>query len=319
MSEKVYEAQAFIMNTNVEQKIIGDNANEIYCAAVKELHRLENMMSFYREASEVSLLNRKAGRESVKLSKEMMFVLQQAKHYSLLSKNAFNIMLSPLIQLWRKAGENNKMPTTDDIEQTLTLCSDDNLLLDIDDNMAYLTKKDCMIDLGGIGKGYAADICCDIYKAMGAISAFINLGGNVKAIGNRADGSQWTIGIQHPDKSRGNCYCVIMCSDVSVVTSGGYERYQEIDGVKYHHILDGVTGYPSATDLKSVTVLSHSSTQADALSTAAFVMGLKKGVDLIYESECVGALFLTDSNEIYMTKGMRQYLKLLERFSCYEV
>ena len=228
-------------------------------------------------------------------------------------------MLSPLIQLWRKAGEDNKVPSNDDVERTLTLCSDDNLLLDIDKDTAYLTKKGSMIDLGGIGKGYAADICCDIYKAMGAASAFINLGGNVKAIGNRADGSPWTIGIQHPDRPRGNCYCAIMCSDVSVVTSGGYERYQEIDGVKYHHILDGVTGYPSATDLKSVTVISHSSTQADALSTAAFVMGLVKGTDLIYESGCVGAIFFTASNEIYMTKRIRQYLKLLERFACYEV
>ena len=319
MSEKAYEAQDFIMNTNVEQKIIGDNANEIYCVAVNELHRLENIMSFYKEASEVSLLNRNAGLESVRLSKEMIFVLQQSKHYCQLSQNAFNIMLSPLTQLWKKAGEWNEMPSNDEIKRTLTLCDNDNLLLDIANNTAYLTKKDCMVDLGGIGKGYAADICCDIYKAMGAESAFINLGGNVKAIGNRADGSQWTVGIQQPDKPRGSCYCAVMCSGVSVVTSGGYERYQEIEGVKYHHILDGATGHPSESHLKSVTVISHNSTQADALSTAAFVMGLEKGVDLIYESGCVGAIFYTASNQVFMTKGIKQYLKLFERIACYEI
>ena len=248
-----------------------------------------------------------------------MLVLQQSQRYSLLSKSAFNIMLSPIIQLWRKAGEKNVLPSNDDIERMLTLCNDENLLLDIAEDMAYLKEIGCMIDLGGIGKGFAADICCDIYKAMGASSAFINLGGNVKAIGNRADGSQWTVGIQHPDKPRGNCYCAIFCSDVSVVTSVGYERFQEIDGIKYHHILDGTTGYPSDACLKSVTVISYNSTEAEALSTAAFVMGLEVGVDLIYESECVGAIFFTTSNEIYMTKGIKQYLKLYERLACYEI
>ena len=307
------------MNTNVEQKIFGDNSSAIYNTALKELHRLEEMMSFYKETSEVSLLNRQAGKEAVKLSEEMMLVLQRSQYYSLLSESAFNIMLSPLIQLWKKSGKKNKLPFDKDIDDALKLCSNDNLVLDASDDTAYLTQEGCMVDLGGIGKGFAADVCCNIYRDMGATSAFINLGGNVKAIGNRVDGKQWTVGIQHPDKPRGNCYCAIMCSDLSVVTSGGYERYQEIDGVRYHHILDGGTGYSSKTDLKSVTVISQSSIQADALSTAAFVMGLKKGIELVYTSKCLGAIFFTLSNEIYMTKGVKQHLKLLEKLTCYEV
>ena len=307
------------MNTNVEQKIFGQNSNEIYNATVKELHRLENIMSFYRDASEVSLLNRCAGENPMMLCKEMMFVLQQAKYLSKLSDGAFNILLSPLIQLWRKSGEKNKIPTYDEIKNVLAFCGNENLILDATKDTAYLTKKDCMIDLGGIGKGFAADICCDMYKNMGAVPAFINLGGNVKTIGNRADGKQWTVGIQHPDKPRGNCYCAIMCSDLSVVTSGGYERFHEINGVKYHHILDAATGYPSESSLKSVTVISESSIQADALSTAAFVMGLEKGVEVINKSDCYGAVFFTASDEIYLTKGVKQNIKLIERLTCYEI
>jgi len=319
MPEIIYEAQDFLMNTNVEQKIFGDNSSAIYNTALKELHRLEEMMSFYKETSEVSLLNRQAGKEAVKLSEEMMLVLQRSQYYSLLSESAFNIMLSPLVQLWKKSGKKNKLPSDKDIDDALKLCSNDNLVLDASDDTAYLTQEGCMVDLGGIGKGFAADVCCNIYRDMGATSAFINLGGNVKAIGNRVDGKQWTVGIQHPDKPRGNCYCAIMCSDLSVVTSGGYERYQEIDGIRYHHILDGGTGYPSKTDLKSVTVISQSSIQADALSTAAFVMGLKKGIELVHTSKCLGAIFFTLSNEIYMTKGVKQHFKLLENLTCYEV
>ena len=141
MANNSYEAQDFIMNTNVEQKIYGDNAGEIYYAAVEELNRLENMMSFYRDTSEVSLLNRRVGQEVVTLSNEMMLILAQAKHYSSLSKNAFNIMISPLIQLWRKAGRENELPSNEDLERALALCDSDNLFLDTDNHTAFLKKK----------------------------------------------------------------------------------------------------------------------------------------------------------------------------------
>ena len=319
MAEVVFEAQDFLMNTPVEQKIFGNSPDVIYDVAVKNLNTLENMMSFYREASEVSLLNRHAGKAAVKISDELMLVLEQSQKFSMLSENSFNILLAPIVQLWKKSGTENKMPTHDDIQKTLTLCGHENLILDRTKGTAYLKKKGCMIDLGGIGKGFAADVCCDIYKDMGATSAFINLGGNVKALGNRPDGTQWVVGLQHPDKPRGDCFGAMLCSDQSVVTSGAYERYQEIGGVKYHHIIDGKTGYPSESDLKSVTVISENSMQVDALSTAAFVLGLEKGLDLIYNSDCTGALFFTTANEIYLTKGLKQKLKLFERLTCYEI
>jgi thiamine biosynthesis lipoprotein len=211
------------------------------------------------------------------------------------------------------------MPSDGEIQTRLTLCKNENLIINPVDNTAYLQKKGCMVDLGGIGKGFAADVCCDIYRDMGASSAFINLGGNVKTVGTRPDGTDWAVGLQHPDKPRGNCYGSIMCSDLSVVTSGAYERYQEINGAKYHHIIDGKTGYPAETDLKSVTVISQISMQADALSTAAFVLGLEKGLDLIYNSNCIGAVFFTTTNEVYLTKGMKQFFKLFERLTCYEI
>jgi len=127
------------------------------------------------------------------------------------------------------------------------------------------------------------------------------------------------VGLQHPDQPRGKSYGAILCADQSVVTSGAYERYQVIDGRKYHHIIDGRTGYPSASDLKSVTVVSENSMQADALSTAAFVMGLRKGTDLIDQASCTGAVFFTAANEVYLSKGMKQHFRLLERFPCYEL
>jgi len=317
--ESGHEAQDFIMNTNVKQKIFGKNARAIYTEAIKELHRLEQVMHFYKGTSEVALLNRYAGEKAVKISEEMMLALQQSMDVSLLSDRYFNVMLAPFVQLWRSAGQKNKLPSTDEIQRILSLCDPHDLVLDVANHTAYLKKKETMIDLEGLRKGFAIDACCDIYQKMGATSAFINLGGDVKAIGNRLDGAPWMIGVQHPDRPKGTNYCALMCSDLSVVTSGGSKRHQEVNGKKYHYILNGKTGYPSESDLKSVTVLSKRSTEADAISTAAFAMGLERGVNLIYRSECVGAIFLTTSNEIYTTKGVKQHLRLLEKMTHYEV
>lgn len=317
--EQFYEAQDFLMNTTISQKIHGNLSGEIYDRAIIELQRLEDLLSFYRETSEVSLLNRRAGKPAVKISEELLFILQQAKKYAQLSENAFCVSLAPLVQLWRRSGAAQELPSPDDISHSLTLCENDNLELNEEDHTARLRTGGAMIDLGGIGKGFSADRCCDIYKDMGAVSAFINLGGNVKTIGTRPDGKPWVIGIQHPDKPRGACYGTILCSDRSAVTSGGYERYQEVNGTKYQHIIDGRTGCPADSGLKSVTVLSESSTQADALSTAAFVLGLQKGLELVCDADCIGAVFFTCAQEVYLTKGVTPYFRLLEKLNCYEV
>jgi thiamine biosynthesis lipoprotein len=286
--------------------------------SLEKLHTLENMMSVYRDGSEVSMLNRFAGRTAVNVSDELMTVLEKAHEIMRISEGAFNIMLAPVVRLWRKAGAENKLPSAEIIKQVLQLCKSENLVLDNSKGTAYLNKKECSIDLGGIAKGFSADVCCDLYREMGASAAFINLGGNVKAFGNRQDGKQWAIGLQHPDKPRGDCYAAIMCSNQSVVTSGNYERYREINGEKYHHIIDGKTGYPAESNLKSVTVISQNSMEADALSTAAFVMGLENGLDLIYRSNCT-AIFFTAADEIYITKGTKQRFKLFENLPCYEI
>ena len=319
MKESVYETQDFLMNTTVEQKICSVSPEIIYLASLEMLKDLENMMSFYRELSEISLINKSAGVKPVKISSRLMFILEQSKMYMVQSEGAFNILLAPLIQLWRKSGLENMLPSQEDIQKAQKLCKPENLILDKNEQTAFLKMNGCKIDLGGIGKGYAADACCDIYSEMGAASAFVNLGGNVKTLGVRPDNKEWIVGLQHPDKPRGNCYGAVMCFNQSVVTSGAYERFQEINGTKYHHIIDGKTGYPSQSDLKSVTVISKSSIQADAISTAAFVLGLNRGIDLVYKSKCLGAVFLTKTDQIYLTKGIKQHIKLIENLPCYEI
>jgi len=315
------ETQNFLMNTVVEQKVCGEDPLSAAQKAVAEILRLESLLSFFDANSDVSRINQAAGREAVRISGETMMILQAALSCSEASKGAFDITLAPTIDLWRRCGEKGSIPSQEAIEAALSASGYHNLELDTESCSAYLRKQGCMIDLGAIGKGYAADRCIEVYKSFGVRSAFVNLGGNVKTIGTSPAGKPWSIGIQHPDKPRGVFFGALESIDQSVVTSGAYERYFEAGGCKYHHIIDALTGQPSTSGLKSVTVVCPHSMLADCLSTAAFVMGLHEGLSLIRDHNEAGALFVTENNSIYLTKNLISQFKLQPNsgLDCYVV
>jgi len=250
-----------------------------------------------------------------------MQVLNMAMKYAEISGGGFDITLAPVIDLWRRCGKQHILPRPSDISYALSISGYHNLRLDRNDKTAFLLKNDCSVDLGAIGKGFAADQCIEIYKSEGVQSAFINLGGNVKALGHNPKNLAWTIGIQHPDRSRGIFFAAVDITDQSVVTSGAYERYFKIEGKKYHHIIDNKTGYPCQSGLKSVTAICRSSAQADAVSTAAFVLGLDKGLRLISMIDDTDAVFFTDDNKVYITKYLqsRFHLQKNSELDCYAV
>ena len=158
------------------------------------------------------------------------------------------------------------------------------------------------IDLGGIGKGFAAQTVRRCLQKQGIQSAVLSLGGNVTLLGSKPDGADWTVGLQDPQTD--GCFGYVSASDVSVVTSGGYQRYFEENGKRYWHILVARTGMPADTGIRSVTVVSADDTLADGLSTALFVMGLDRAAQFWRESRDFEAVFLLDSGEIYVTQGL---------------
>lgn len=316
------EVQDFLMNTVVEQKIFGDVSVDVYKKAVDEVRRLENMMSFFIADSEISKLNRMAGKGNIHISPEVMYVLKKAYEFSEMSHGAFDITLAPVIDLWRHTGKFFKLPDKREITELMKYVGYKYIKVDEGSAMAGLEKQGCAIDLGGIGKGYAADVCIDLYKSMNIMSAFINFGGNVKTLGKKPDGSDWVVGIQCPDKKRGSKFGVVLVSNKSVVTSGAYERCFSVDGIRYHHILDYRTGWPSDSELESVTLVCENSTKADILSTAVFVLGLEEGLELIKKFDEVDAVFVTKDKKIYLTKGIRQNFYLLKdnsEYTCFAV
>jgi thiamine biosynthesis lipoprotein len=207
--------------------------------------------------------------------------------------------------LWADAVKKSEPPGEADIVKTLPLVGHNALLLDPHKMTAGLERAGQSVDLGGVGKGYAADKVLDVFRSYGISSAFVNLGGNVAAMGAKPDGSQWHIGIRHP-REENSLVGVVSVADRSVVTSGDYQRYFiGKDGKRYHHILDPYTGYQAESGLASATVVANGSAAADALSTALFVAGMQKGVGFLDSFPGAEAVFVGQDLSVYATKGLQ--------------
>ncbi|MFZ5595996.1 MAG: FAD:protein FMN transferase [Bacillota bacterium] len=293
------------MGTVVYQKIYGDNARPAYRKAALEIDRLEKLMSFFIEDSDVSRLNSAAGNGRVKVSHETLYVMEKSNDFAKLSKGAFDITIGPVVKAWREMSKQSKPPSRHKINKLLKLVGHTSLITDKNTGEACLERKGQAVDLGGVGKGFAADRVVGIYKELGVKSAFVNLGGNVMVVGRKPGQKPWLIGIQHPRAPRGVKIGVIMAQDVSVVTSGDYERFYHIKNKKYHHILDPRTGFPADSGLISTTIVCENSLKADVLSTACFVLGLEEGMALANRMGGAEALFITKHKDIYITEGLK--------------
>ena len=167
------------------------------------------------------------------------------------------------------------------------------------------------IDLGAIAKGFAADELSRIVTQAGITHALIDIGGTISAVGKRPDGKRWNIGIRDPRVRQGQPVISAPIESRSISTSGSYERYFEQDGVRYHHIIDPATGYPVRNNLIAVSVFSNSATDADALSTACFVLGYEKAVKLLAELPDTEALFIFDDNSVRTTGDLEKNIVIL--------
>ncbi len=260
-------------------------------------HEYERLLSKTFEGSDVWRINH-AGGEPVEVSEATAEVLALALRISALSDGAFDITIAPAVALWDFTGARNALPDARALEEAVARVDYRKLMLE--GNLVALPAG-MQIDLGGIAKGYIADRVADHLRARGVKSGLINLGGNVIALGTKPEG-RWKIGIQDP--AGGPMYKVaVSAEDISVVTSGTYERGFDLDGVRYHHILDTATGYPVQNGLSSATVIAAESALADALSTAIFSLGIERGAALIEGYPGAEAIFITDAGEVILTSG----------------
>ena len=289
---------AIYFDTVISIKIYDSQDTDILEQCFTFCEDFEQTISRTIETSEISQINNSKG-NPVEVSDTTIELLEKGIYYSELTNGAFDISIAPLIELWDFKNNPGNVPDENDIQEALTHVSYKNIL--IEGNTVTLLDPDMSIDLGGIAKGYMADQLKDYLLSEGVESALIDLGGNILAVGSKPDNSNYTIGIKKPFKD-GEMVSTESINDISVVTSGCYERYYEVDDVIYHHILDTNTGYPCDNNLYGVTIFSDKSVDGDALSTSCFALGLEEGQKLIKSLDGIDALFVTDTYEIIDTR-----------------
>lgn len=302
---KIAHSTNYGMGTLITNKVYGEKAEEALKAALKETERLEGVLSRFIFNSEISRINNSAGISSIKVSNETYEVLSRAVEFSRCCHGCFDVTVGPLVTLWALAKDKSKPPEESSINKILPLIDYTDLVLDPCEKSVYLKKKGQSIDLGGIGKGFAADLILEVFGEHEVTSAFTNFGGNVAAIGSKPDGAPWSVGIRHPRKVNG-LIGVVSVVNKSVVTSGDYQRYFiDGSGKRYHHILDPKTGYPSESGLISVTIVADKSMAADAISTILFIAGMDKGIEVLKSFPGTEAVFIDTNLTIYVTKGLK--------------
>ncbi|MFC7680530.1 FAD:protein FMN transferase [Paenibacillus sp. GCM10028914] len=301
----------YIFDTIVQVKVYDSRITDQHFNEIEELlQTIDAEMSRTNSKSELHKVNDNAGIKPVQVSEQTFNVIQKAYDYSKLTEGRFNLAIGPLVSLWNIGNEDAHVPDQSEITKLIPLSQYDQIELNPDTREVYLKQKGMIIDLGGIAKGYSADVIAKYLTDNGFNSAIIDLGGNVLALGQKPGGRSWTIGIQDPDLSRGNPIGNLKVENKTIVTSGIYERFFEQDGKYYHHILDSETGYPVDNNLSSVTILTEKSIDADALSTSLFSMGLEKGLEFAEQLDHIEALFITKDKKVYITSGMDEVLEM---------
>ena len=287
-----------VYQVNEIEKLYGQFREE---AAIRKNRSEKNRMDFQI---------REDGSLACEISRELYDILERGLHYGEVSGGAFDITIAPVSSLWDFKGEGKEVPREEKIREAVGKVSYQKIRLE--EGRVVFRESGMALDLGGIAKGYIADALKEYLTENGVESGIINLGGNVLCIGKKPGGEPFRIGVQQPFADRNETVAAVRAEDLSVVSSGIYERYfQDGEGGLYHHILNPKTGYPYDNDLMAVTILSEKSVDGDGLSTTCFSMGLERGMDFIDSLEGVEAVFIDDHLVVEVSSGLEDVFQLL--------
>lgn len=277
------------------------------------IEEIQWRMTINESDSEVSLVNAAAGDHAVRVSPDTFEVIQIGLEYARRTNGAFDPTIGPLVKLWNIGSAAERVPTESEIEDVLPRIDYTLVELNPDNFEVYLPLPGMVLDLGGIAKGYAVDEAARILQEAGIEHALVDFGGDVYTIGTRTNGNRWRIGIQDPvNTARGRFVGILEQSGRSVVSSGDYERFFVENEVRYHHILDPDTGYPTRNGLVSVTIQAPNAMTSDAISTGAFVMGLDAGMALVESLPDTEGVFVTEDKDVYLSSGLDGSFRLVE-------
>ena len=307
MTGTIQTQKMFFAMGTVNTITIFEEADEALSAAKDCVKELDRKLSAYSHDSEISDVNRSAGISPVAISKDTFSLIKHSVMYSQLTDGCFDITSRPLSQLWKNAMKCGEFPDSSDISSVMKTVGYKDIILDSASRTVMLRQKGQQLDLGAVAKGYAADKVRKLLLTYGVKNAMINFGGTVINIGQSR-----RIGIQKPFSPNGKTFASLEVPDgKAVVSSGLYEQFRIIDGQLIHHIADTRTGLPSNSGLIGVTLIGDSAEELDALATAAFIMGAQQSMKLL-KLRNIEALFITDKQEIYVTKKLRDELSIVK-------
>ena len=288
------------MDTFMTIRAYGDNTDKALESAEERIKYLESIFSVTIEESDIQKLNYSYGK-TAEVSQETAEIISESIRIGKETGGALDITLYPVLSIWGFTGDEYRIPDSEEITGLLEYVDYSEIIVD----GSNVTVPDgFQLDLGAVAKGYTSDVIADELRENGVESAVINLGGNIRTLGEKPDGSPWKIAVRNPFDTE-NDMCVLETGEISVVTSGNYERYfEDDDGQRYCHILDPADGYPAENGLVSVTVIGKSGLYCDALSTSLFVMGEDKSVEFWQEKQDFDMILVTDSHEILYTSGI---------------
>jgi len=303
---KTFKKNTVLMGTDIE--LIASDADEAkvnaaFDAAIAEMARIENEMSEWKEESPVSLINRMAGREAVAVPDELLHVIVAGQTISELSGGAFDLSWAAMRGVWKFSKGFEKVPAPEEIKKTQPLINYREIQLDQPRKTVFLKKPGMAIGLGGSAKGDAVDKAMHARGNAGVKNAVIKAGRDMRIQGPE-DGQPWPIGIRHP-RDKNKLLGTLALANISLSTSGDYERFFIKDGILYHHIIDPKTGYP-ARGCQSVSILAPDTMTSDALSTAVFVLGPEKGMKLIQSLPGIEGIIVDAQGQVHYSPGIEK-------------
>lgn len=303
-TQEGYETDFFAMDTVMKLRLYGaEDAAALSGHVIRSISALENNLSVTKEQSEVACLNKG---EAVTPSEDLRILLEKSMDLSRRTEGCLDPTIYPLVKLWGFTTGEYRVPGEAELSNALETIGSQHVSFE---NDTVCLKNGAQLDFGAVAKGYAAEVCADMIREAGC-SGILTLGGNIQTVGEKPDGSDWRVGITDPEQPDRSIAALCLQGSHAVVTSGGYQRYFEENGVRYSHIIDPATGYPAQSGLSSVTIVAQSGFLADGLSTALYVMGLEAAAEFWRNSDDFEMVLITQEGEIHVSEG------LADRFSC---
>lgn len=304
-ANKLDSKEIFAMNTVMDFSVYGDDSEQLLKDIINKVNDIDSLLSVTNKNSDIYKINESNGAKT-EVSADTAKLISDAKSLCEETGGTLDITVYPIVKAWGFTTEEYNVPDSEEISELLKNVNYSNI--EVDSQQSTVTLKENMqIDLGAVAKGYTGKVLADYLKSNGA-SGILNLGGNVQTVGEKSDGSKWSVGIKDPSGS--GAFAALSVGETSVITSGGYQRKFERDSVVYHHIIDPKTGYPANNGILSSTVICSDGLRGDALSTALYVMGTEKAIEYYKANKDFDMVLLGDDNTVYVTEGIKNDFKL---------